>query len=417
MSGAAAGAGGAEARPRPSPARPLAGVRVLDFTAIVLGPLATRCLADLGAEVVKVEGPAGDGIRHSAAVPAPGMGSIYMALNSGKKSIALDLKAPGAQEILRRLTAWADVAVHNMRPASARALGLDAATMTTANPRLIHCSASGFAQDGPRADDPAVDDVIQAASGLADLFGRAGDAPRYVPSVIADKVCGLLMGQAILAGLFQRETTGQGMAVEIPMAETMSAFVLLEHMGAAAFPDRAPDGPAGYGRLLTPHRRPFRTRDGYVALTPYTKRDWQAFLRAAGAPELAEHPRVVDPVRRNAEVAELYAALAGILLTRDTETWIRIGRETGIPAAAIRPLDEVAADPDLARGGWLREVETPDLGRVRVPGPLLRLPAGAAPAQSAPALGRDGAEVLEALGFDAAERAAFIRDGVVAGEA
>ncbi len=399
-------------------ARPLAGVKVLDFTAIVLGPLATRCLADLGAEVVKVEGPAGDGIRHSAAVPAPGMGSIYMALNGGKKSLALDLKAPGAGEILRRLTDWADVAVHNMRPASARALGLDAATMTAANPRLIHCSASGFAQDGPRADDPAVDDVIQATSGLADLFDRVGDGPRYVPSVMADKICGLLMAQAVLAGLYRRERTGEGMSVEIPMAETMSAFVLLEHMGAAAFPDRPAAGPeVGYGRLLTPHRRPFRTRDGHVALTPYTRRDWQAFLRAAGEAELAEHPRVTDPVRRNAEVAELYAALAGILATRDTDEWIRIGRETGIPAAAIRPLEEVAADPDLLRGGWLTETEAPGLGRVRAPGPLLRLAPGAGgrpdATRPAPALGGDGDAVLESLGFDAAERAAFERDGVV----
>lgn len=397
---------------------PLAGVRVVDFTAIVLGPLATKCLADLGAEVVKVEGPAGDGIRNSGAVPAPGMGSIYMALNGGKASIALDLKTPAAAEILRRLTSWADVAVHNMRPAAARALGLDAATMTAANPRLIHCSASGFAQDGPRADDPAVDDVIQAASGLADLFSRAGEGPRYVPSVMADKVCGLLMVQAILAGLYRRERTGAGMAVEIPMAESMAAFVLMEHMGAAAFPDRALPGPAtGYGRLLTPHRRPFRTRDGYVALTPYTKRDWQAFLRAAREPELAEHPRVTDAARRNAEVAELYAALADILLTRDTEEWIRIGRATGIPAAAIRSLEEVVADPDLRRGGWLSEAEAPGLGRIRAPGPLLRLSPEARDgggARAAPALGQDGAAVLEALGFDAEERAAFLRDGVVA---
>jgi len=219
---------------------PLEGVRVLDLTAIVLGPLATLCLADLGADVVKLEGPGGDGIRNSGTVPVAGMGSIYLALNRNKRALALDLKRPEAQGVLRRLAQWADVVVHNMRPASARAMGLDGDTLSGINPRLIHCSASGFAEGSARADDPAVDDVIQADAGLADLFARTGDAPRYAPAILADKICGLVMCQAILAGLLRRERTGQGMAVNIPMAETMTAFNLIEHMGAATFPRRTP---------------------------------------------------------------------------------------------------------------------------------------------------------------------------------
>lgn len=393
-----------------APDLPLAGLKVLDLTAIVLGPLATLCLADQGAEVIKVEGPAGDGIRNSGAVPVPGMSSIYLALNRNKRSLALDLKAPEAREILHRLAVWADVVVHNMRPASARALGLDHAALRAINPRLIYCSASGFAPGTDRGDDPAVDDVIQATSGMADLFARTGPEPRYAPAILADKICGLVMCQAILLGLLRRDRTGQGMAVNIPMAETMTAFNLVEHMGAASFAD-AP-GATGYGRLMTAHRRPLATKDGYIAMTPYTRRDWQGFLRAAGRPDLADSARVTDPDLRNREIGELYAQLGEILKERGTAEWIAIARSVGIPVAAVRSLDEAAADPAATDLGYVLTYDHPDIGRLRGPGSLVkRMGEAEVPPAPAPRLGRDTAAILGELGFSDAEVNRLVASG------
>jgi len=390
---------------------PLAGIKVLDLTAIVLGPLATLCLADQGADVVKVEGPVGDGIRNSGTVPIVGLGSIYLALNRNKRSLALDLKAPEAQEVLRRLAKWADVVVHNMRPKSARALGVDHATLMAINPRLIYCSASGFVEGSDRADDPAVDDVIQATSGMAELFSRTGDTPRYAPAVLADKVCGLLMCNAILAGLLGRERTGCGMAVNIPMAETMTAFNLVEHMGAASFLNDP--GPTGYGRLTTPHRKPIATRNGYIAMTPYTKRDWQSLLRAAGYPDLAESERVTDTRRRNAEVGDLYAQLGKILKERDTEDWITIASSVGIPVAAVRPLDEAMADPAVWQAGYVIEYDHPDVGRLAGPGPLTKVIGRSEIAPCpAPRLGQNTEEVLAEIGYQTADIEALLARGV-----
>tara|TARA_R110001599_G_scaffold37386_1_gene116076 strand:- start:1677 stop:2885 length:1209 start_codon:yes stop_codon:yes gene_type:complete len=390
---------------------PLAGIRVLDLTAIVLGPLATLCLADQGADVVKVEGPGGDGIRNSGTVPVAGMSSIYLALNRNKRSLVLDLKKPEAREVMHRLTEWADVVVHNMRPQSARSLGLDHATLRAINPRLIYCSASGFAEGSPRADEPAVDDVIQATSGMADLFARTGGAPRYAPAILADKICGLIMCQAILSGLLRRARTGQGMAVNIPMAETMTAFNLVEHMGAATFTDDP--GPTGYGRLMTPHRRPIATRDGYIAMTPYTKRDWQGFLRAAGYTELADSDRVTDPVLRNKEVGELYSQLGEILKQRDTEEWICIARSVGIPVAAVRPLDEAADDQAVHDLDYVVSYDHPDVGPIRGPGSLFkRIGESDAPPLPAPRLGSDTATVLSEAGYTPAEIDTLLASGV-----
>ncbi|GHF67449.1 CaiB/BaiF CoA transferase family protein [Seohaeicola zhoushanensis] len=389
---------------------PLAGIRVLDLTAIVLGPLATLCLADFGADVVKVEGPAGDGIRNSGAVTVAGMSSIYLALNRNKRSLALDLKKPGAQEVLHRLAEWADVVVHNLRPRSARDLGLDPETLRALNPRLVYCSASGFAEGSARAEEPAVDDVIQATSGMADLFARTGGSPRYAPAIMADKVCGLILCQAILAGLLRRERTGQGMSVNVPMAETMTAFNLVEHMGAATF---GGSGETGYGRLMTPHRRPIATRDGYIAMTPYTKRDWQGFLRAAGYPDLAESARVTDPVLRNTEVGMLYAQLGEILKTRDTAEWIDIARAVGIPVAAVRSLDEALEDPAVRDLGFVVEYPHPEVGPIRGPGSLVKITGEPdAPPRPAPPLGRDTAAVLAGIGFSEAEIDGLLASGV-----
>lgn len=380
------------------PEPPLAGIKVLDLTAIVLGPLATLCLADLGAEVVKLEPPEGDGIRNAGVARGPGMGSIFLALNRNKRSLALDLKRPEAKPVLERLANWADVLVHNMRPDAARGLGLDYASLSAVNPRLIYCSASGFAASGKRADDPAVDDVIQAASGLASLFAANGEEPRFVPSLIADKVTGLVLCQAVLAALLSRERTGRGQVLNVSMSETMSAFTLIEHLAGAAFVP--PVGPTGYGRLTTPHRRPMKTADGHVAMTPYSKRHWQAFFKAAGRADLADDPRVTDPALRNSRVAELYALLGSLLVTKTSQEWMELARTEGIPVSAVNSLDDLVKDGGLRETGVLKQQEHPSEGSILAVAPVVGLPYRAAAATPAPRLGEHSLEILSELGVD-----------------
>ena len=395
-------------------ALPLSGCRVLDLTAIVLGPLATLCLADLGADVIKVESPEGDGIRNAGTARNSGMGSIYLALNRNKRSLALDLKQPEARGVLERLAAWADVVVHNMRPEAAKRLGIDYESLCKANPRLIHCSASGFSAGGERAADPAVDDVIQAVSGLAALCADDSGVPRYVPTLIADKVSGLLACQAILAALLAREKTGKGQAVSVPMAETISAFMLLEHLGGLTFDP--PAGDAGYGRLLTPYRRPMATRDGYIALTPYTKRDWQGFFRAAGRSDLAEDPRVTDNRRRNDEIGDLYALLGELLPERTTDEWIEIAREVGIAVAAVNSLGDVMRDPWFRNSGYVQEIEHPTEGRTLGIGPMVIVEGSSSNRpRPAPRLGEHSAAILRELGVDEQEVTDLTEAGVISG--
>jgi crotonobetainyl-CoA:carnitine CoA-transferase CaiB-like acyl-CoA transferase len=392
------------------PSRPLHAIKVVDFTTIVLGPLATLCLADMGAEVVKVEAPEGDGIRNSGTLKSPGMSSIFLGLNRGKKCIAVDLKSEAARGILHRLTRWCDVIVHNMRPDAARRLGLDFDTLRKINPRIIHCSASGFSEASPRAGEPAVDDVIQAATGLASLFADSVAEPRYVPALIADKVSGLLLCQGILGALLSRAATGEGMAVAVPMRESIGCFNLIEHLGGYSFVPEC--GPAQYGRLTTPHRRPLRTLDGYISITPYSKKQWQSFFQRAGRTDLVDDPRITDPERRNAEIGDLYALLASILLDRTSREWTDMAREAGIPVSPVVSLEDLAAD--LADSGHLMRFLHPTEGETLAVGPLVRLGDGTTrPSGPARHLGQDNRVVMSAIGFSASEIDAFEAERVI----
>jgi formyl-CoA transferase len=377
--------------------RPLDGCKVLDLTSIVLGPLTTLILADMGAEVIKVEAPEGDAIRYAGTVKHAGMGPIYLALNRNKKSLAIDLKRPDAKKILHRLACWADVVVHNMRPSAAVRLGIDYPTLREINPRIVYCAASGFAEGSERADDPAVDDVIQAGSGIASLFAENDADPRYVPGLIADKVCGLLACQAILGALLAREKSGLGQAVNVPMFEAISAFTLVEQLGGATF---SPEGSPGYGRLKTPHRRPMQTKDGFVAITPYSKRHWQSFFAAAGREDLCHDPRITDPKRRNAEIADLYALLSGILLDRTTEEWMTIARKAGIPASPVNSLDSLISSQALRDQEYLISIDHPSEGKILGIGPLVRFEGMTClDVQPAPRLGENGSHILREMQF------------------
>ncbi len=314
---------------RATPAGPLDGIRVLDLTAVVLGPLATQVLADFGADVIKIEGPEGDLMRANGVSQHAGMSSIYLALNRNKRSVVLDLKTPEGAEALRGLIASADVLVHNMRVAAIERLGFGYAEVARINPRIVYCVATGFGQDGPHRDKPAFDDIIQAGCGLVALGSTTGDRPEYVPSLIADKTTGLALANAVLAALLYRERKGVGQSVEVPMLETMTAFVMAEHLGGLTF-EPAPAG-AGYARLLQGGRRPRRPRRWICAL-PYTERHWQAFFRAVGRDDLAERYEVADRAQRNANIRALYGHLAELTpRASPTNGWRCSSRSTSPP--------------------------------------------------------------------------------------
>lgn len=360
---------------------PLAGVRVVDMTTVAMGPYATQILADMGAEVVKVEPPEGDALRAAHPAATPGMGALFLGLNRNKFVVNLDAKLPAERERLLGLVDKADVFVSNIRPKALARLGLDADTLLARQPRLIHCTAVGFGQDGPYADRPAFDDIIQAMSGLADLQGRYAGAPSYINTVIADKVAGLALAGAIPMALYERERSGRGQAIEVPMFETLVSFTLIEHLGGRSFVP--PRGGMGYVRLLTPHRRPYATRDGYIALLPYTDAQWQRFFALAGRADLAADARYADTASRARHYDALYADLAEIVAQSSTAEWLARLADADIPHSRVNRLDDLFDDPHLQATGFFREMKHPTEGTLittaipmrfsRTPGNIRRL--------------------------------------------
>ncbi|MDB5998792.1 MAG: L-carnitine dehydratase/bile acid-inducible protein, partial [Rhizobacter sp.] len=301
-------------------AGPLAGVRIVDLTSIVLGPLATLTLAGLGAEVIKVEAPEGDNVRNAGVMKNPGMGHVFLHGNRGKKSIVLDLKKASAREALLRLLTDADVFISNVRPAAMKRLGLGSEALQAANPRLIQITACGYGSAGPYADKPAYDDLIQGAVGVPWLTQQHGaSVPSYVPLSLADRVSGLHVVYAVTAALYARERDGKGQQVEVPMFESIAHFVLADHMAGQTFDP--PQGPAGYDRLLSTNRRPYKTTDGYLSVLIYNDRQWLSFLDAIGQRALFEDPRFCSQRQRSLNIHFIYGWVAEVMATRSSADW------------------------------------------------------------------------------------------------
>lgn len=389
---------------------PLHGIRVLDLTTVILGPLATQILGDLGADVIKVEPPEGDSNRHLGTGRNPGMSGTVMNLHRNKRSIVLDLKKDAGRQALLRLAGGADILIHNIRPAAMERLGLGWPELKAANPRLIYCAATGFGSGGPYANRPAYDDLIQGASGLSDLIGRVSGVPGMVPSIVCDKITGLTAVYAILAALFHRERTGEGQMVEVPMLETMAAFNLVEHFGGGVF--RPPAGPIGYSRLLTPYRRPYRSADGYLCLLAYTDRQWLDFFDIAGRPEMADDERFRTLAARTRHTDALYAFVEQAVSEKTTAEWLELCGQHHIPCMPLLDIDEIEEDPHLSQTGFFREAEHPSEGAYAQVGIPTRFSASPPDVRRhAPALGEHSVAVLREAGFTEAEINALLATG------
>ncbi|MCK1739460.1 CoA transferase [Bradyrhizobium sp. 139] len=387
-----------------TPTGPLSGIRVLDLTSVLFGPYAAQMLGDWGADVIKIEPPAGDTWRYTGVFRNRGMSGQFMAVNRNKRSLALDLKHPHGKAALARLIPTVDALVTNVRPAAMARLGFGYEACAKLNPRLIYAAATGFGQDGPWAARPAFDEIIQAASGLASSIG-SDEEPEFIPSLVGDKICALAMVGAVSAALFRRERTGQGQMVEVPMLETIAGFNSIEMLGGYAFDP--PIGPTGYKRMK--NRRPVQTKDGWLTMLPYSGDNWCAFFEAIGRPELIEQLGVRDPVLRSQNIDQIYDRMSEIGPTRTTTEWEELLLRLDVPHTAFARLTEIGEQPHLAAVGLFADIDHPTEGRIRQARPATKFsesPAGIH--RMPPRLGEHSREVLREAGLSEAEIQAFV---------
>ncbi|GFG48875.1 CoA transferase [Mycolicibacterium agri] len=375
---------------------PLTGVRVVDLTAMVMGPYCTQIMADMGADVIKVEPPAGDNTRYISVGPAPGMSGVYINVNRGKRAIVLDLRTDAGKTVLRRLIETADVFIHSMRAKAVTKLGFGYDDVAAINPSIVYTNCYGYGRRGPGRDRPAYDDTIQAECGLPAVQEQLTGEANYVGTIMADKVAGLTALYATMMALFHRERTGEGQEVEVSMFETMASFMLVEHANGAMFDP--PLGPAVYPRTVAPNRKPYRTKDGHIAALIYNDKHWNAFI-AAVQPAWADE-RFATLELRARQIDTVYSLVAQTMSERTTDEWITLFAELEIPAAPLNTPDALFDHPHLNAVGLFETVDTPH-GPVRMPGVptwFSRTPGRiAGPTRE---LGADTDEVLRELGLD-----------------
>jgi len=365
-------------------------------------------LADMGADVIKVEPPRGDSNRSLGASRNPGMAALYLTCNRNKRSIVLDLKDPAAKAVALQLVKSVDVVIHNNRPQTMTKLGLGYAALKAINPKLIYCGTYGYGKDGPYGERGALDDSIQAVSGIAMLNEMVLGEPRYLPTVVCDKTTAMQVVSAVAAALYARERTGEGQEIEVPMFETMVYFTMAEHLWGMTF--EPPIGGPGYTRLMSHHRKPYRTKDGYIAILPYLDAHWTSFCKLSGRLDLLDDPRFRTLSDRVTNIDDTYQETAKTMLTRTTAEWLKIFGDTSVPTIVVNTLEGLKDDPHLKAVGFWKEVDHPNEGHLRMtrypvafsktPADVRRLP---------PRLGEHTAEILRETGMAQAEIDALLK--------
>jgi crotonobetainyl-CoA:carnitine CoA-transferase CaiB-like acyl-CoA transferase len=391
-------------------AGPLQGVKVLELTAVVLGPWACQILADMGAEVIKIEPPYGDSNRSLGASRNPGMAALYLTCNRNKRNIVLDLKQPEAREALFKIAADADVIVHNNRPQVMEKLGLEYKDFKAINDKIIYCGAYGYGKDGPYGEKGALDDSIQSISGIAWLTNMVLGEPRYLPTIIADKTTALNVVYAITAALYSREKTGQGQEIEVPMFETMVYYNMAEHLWGQTFVPAK--GSAGYERLMSYHRKPYKTKDGYIAILPYLDAHWKKFCELSDRMDLLDDPRFTTLADRVANIDNTYEETAKTMLNRSTQEWLDLFGKTSVPTNAVHTLDSVIDDPHLKAVDFWQEIDHPTEGKLR----MTRFPVtfSETPVENSrhqPQLGEHSTEILREAGYSDADIESLLGSG------
>ncbi|WP_101757842.1 CaiB/BaiF CoA-transferase family protein [Oceanicoccus sp. KOV_DT_Chl] len=395
-------------------ASPLDGIKVIEMTSVVLGPYACQMLGDLGADVIKVEPIDGDTNRNLGPHRNDAkMGSMFLGCNRNKRSIALDLKSDDGKAALRELLKGADVMVHNFRPQAIDRLGFSYEAVKEISADIVYCGAYGYAKEGPYGEKGALDDSIQAASGVAMLQSMVEGEPRYLPTIVADKTTAMMVVQSVLAALFHRERSGEGQAIEVPMFETMASYIMTEHLWGLSF--EPPIGEAGYVRLMAKHRRPYKTKDGlYLAVLPYWDNHWNTFCELAGRPELAADPRFLTMGLRLQNINESYKATGEIIATRSRKEWLDLLGETKVPMMVVNTLNGLVEDEHLVATGFWQEFDHPSEGRIRMSKPPMNF--SKTPAEIRvlpPLLGQNSVEVLLEAGVDQTKIDAMLAAGTL----
>lgn len=408
-------AGAAHVDDAPPAPGPLAGLTIIDLTSVVMGPYATQILGDFGADIIKVEAPSGDTTRGVTPMRHPGMGWAFLHINRNKRSIVLDLKRPDGLAALLRLAETADAIISNVRPEALARLGVTYHRLAESNPGIVFLSLVGFNNDGPYAGRPVYEDLIQGLTAVPNLLVAAGSAkPHYVPLSFNDRAVGLNAAIALLSAIVWRSRTGRGQQIEVPMFETMAQAALGDQMGGLTF--EPPIGPPGYTRTLTPERRPYATRDGYICVIIYTDRHWKSYLALIGqADRFVTDPRLRTLGTRNDHAAAIYALLSEAMLTRTTADWLEALRGADIPATPLHTLELLVADPHLAATDFFSIVEHPSEGPIRE----MAIPSRWSDSQPsvrrrAPRLGEQSVEILRAAGYAEADIQRLLASGVTA---
>jgi crotonobetainyl-CoA:carnitine CoA-transferase CaiB-like acyl-CoA transferase len=341
---------------------PLQGVRILDLTSVVVGPVTTWRLAQYGAEIIKVESPEGDLMRGLGGLSPTGQtAGAYLHLNRGKRNICLDLKKPAGRLVLDRLIESSDVIVANMRTQALERLALDSKSILAKHPGKVHCLITGYGTDGPYSGLPTYDSVVQGATGIAGLMEARDGTPGYMPMLICDHVVGEIAAGTILAAIIQMRATGRGVSLEIPMFETMATFVLQEHLAQHSFDP--PVGPIGDMRLLSPHNKPVKTADSWISFTINTDQQVCAFLQATGRNELIKDPRFVTVAGRAKNVGDWFAVRGAPLLEKTTAEWLKIFRMADIASMPCHTLESLRQDPHLNAIGFFLNEDHPIEGQ------------------------------------------------------